>query len=217
MVKKCAFLVLIGLTFSLGWKNRNFKLQTVSNVEILEEINDKTIFQCATYCLTKTKCEAMGVNENKCYLFKNVLSSPGIIMGQVHVLDLIQSKIIKVEVKTANEQGSKTDDVVTGNICGTDGKCCFMANFDIPDHDDFKSGAVDIYEGADLLDCENFHLVGFQSITLTLMGSNGWLGEYFKIYLENGYIYDCKIEDWLDDNEPYLSSAVLDKNTCNYV
>ena len=217
MVKKCTFLVWISLSFSLGWVGRNFKLQAVSNIDALEEISGKTLFQCAAYCLTKSPCEAMVVTDNVCYLFKNVLLSSGTIMGQVHVVDFIQSTIIEIEIKTSNEQDSITDDVITGNICGSDGKCCFMTDFNIPNHDDFKYGAIDIYEGANLLDCENFLLFGFQSITLSLVGTNGWLGEYLKIHLENGYIYECKIEDWLDDNDPYLSYAVLDKNTCNYV
>ena len=135
-------------------------------------------------------------------------------MGQLYVLGF-RGKIVKIEVKKRSDPSySSTNAQITANLYGADGNCCDITNFDNPNYNDFEAGKVDIFEKATLLDCEDFDLIGLQSMTMKIIGTDGWLGEYLKIYLDNGGHYHCKIEAWVDD---YLPDLVLDSNTCEFV
>ena len=94
-------------------------------------------------------------------------------------------------------------------------KCCKIDAFtNTLDPIPFSTyGQFDTFTDGQLSECLNFGLHGLITVKIWKTGSNGWLGEYLKIYLENRGYYHCEITNWLDDSTGYSLELFLD---CEY-
>jgi hypothetical protein len=74
---------------------------------------------------------------------------------------------------------------------------------------DFKEGAIDIFEDKNLDHCDNFSMPGniVKKLTVVHDGLDGWKPEWFRVIFDNGYFVQCNDGDWIDNYETHELSC----------
>ena len=86
-------------------------------------------------------------------------------------------------------------------LCGDDDVCCQIFPLETASGDNFGEGKQDSFGNKYLKGCQDFHLHGLKSVKMWMVGSDGWLGDWAFIGLNNNKIaYYCPISERLDDD-----------------
>merc|ERR1712080_257884 len=124
------------------------------------------------------------------------------------ILGVHADVVNRVEVRTANCDDcgmSNTFGALRLQICNAFKECCFTDKLDVRFHDDFDEGAIDIFEGHDILStCDYFDMRNSapQSIMMSLNheGTDGYQSDYIKAWTDSGY-YECYFSKFLDGDD----------------
>ena len=84
-------------------------------------------------------------------------------------------------------------------ICNENSDCCKLE----PNSEVYFTNTTDIFRGEKLSECQDFGLKRLSNVKVSMFGTNGWLGEYLKIYLDNQGHFNCLITSWLDNNPKF--------------
>ena len=107
--------------------------------------------------------------------------------------------IQKIEIKTSNEDHADTKHQVGLEICTGNSQCCKLEPSQ-EDEEHFQKDALDSFTDGNLLECQGFGITSLENVKIYMYDTNGWLGEYVKIYFESYQgNYDCPIDQWLDN------------------
>ena len=94
-------------------------------------------------------------------------------------------------------------------ICNENSNCCKVD----PLPENFSTNNTNIRNN-ELSECRNFELSRITSVRIWISGTNGWLGEHLRIYLDIQGHYYCPITDWLDgdgDNQELSLECTFEK------
>ena len=119
------------------------------------------------------------------------------------------AKIMKIEIKTSDEYYADTSHQVGIEICNEDYICCKL---EPPSSEEyyFALDSTDTFIEGELSECEDFGLKRLTSVKVWMYDTNGWLGEFLKIYLDNQGQFNCLITQWLDDDPNYDQELSLE-------
>ena len=84
-------------------------------------------------------------------------------------------------------------------ICNDNSICCKVE----PNSELYFTNTTDVFIGEELSECQDFGLKRLSNVKISMYGTNGWLGEYLKIYLDNQGHFNCLITLWLDNNPKF--------------
>merc|ERR1740124_1209891 len=88
-------------------------------------------------------------------------------------------------------------------ICNSNHDCCSTAELDNDFKNDFNDGAVDQFEEHSILNqCDQFDMRNSAPATIQMTvfheGSDGWKGDWVKVYTSSGPTYECLYSAFLD-------------------
>merc|ERR1712131_204974 len=116
--------------------------------------------------------------------------------------DLASAGLIQeLLVKTGTIDSAGCDCDLTFVILTPNGSCV-TPSLDGPG-DDFESGHVDSYTGAQLGECNEFDagtkLTEWEMVIIH-SGSDGWAGEYVEVKLDDGTLVQCNLDNQVVDD-----------------
>ena len=203
--------LLLILKPSLAWKTTHFEAAKVESYEIQETVK-KSGLACYNHCINTFLCQAV-IYDQDCILITDTKVSNTGTNTALEIKNEIRGKVSKIEIKTSNAASSTTSNPVGVEICGETKSCCKIYPFDNSPTPFYTYGQLDTFTDLYLSECLNFGLHGLLSVKIFKTSTDGWLGEYLKIYLKHRGYYHCAITDWLDDSVGYSLELFLD---CQY-
>merc|ERR1712066_334642 len=91
---------------------------------------------------------------------------------------------------------------IYASITYSEGRSCDAKRLD-NEKDNFAYGSTDIFTGKDIGDCDDFEIEtgSWVNIEVRHSLSDGWLGEWMKIELDESTLMKCPIDQWLDNSQ----------------
>ena len=129
--------VIFYIAYATAWKSSSFTKKPVNFYGHLGfdhyslgsvEMKTESFVECAGICARKAcsdHCNAFLPWGRDCYLFKNCVEGErqqG--TNDLFLMDQIQGKITKIEVKTSTDPEAATNDHIFTKICGVGDNCC---------------------------------------------------------------------------------------------
>ena len=214
--KLVIFSAIAVLQITFAFDNYQFKSQKISSYEIQETLIGHSAMHCCIYCGTNFLCEAVIFSEGKNCVLLTQIQSDEVSDTSAYVLqNRAAAKINKIAIKTSDEDYADTTHRVGIEICNEYSICCNLEpSCDLDSCQEyFNLDSTDTFIKEELSECQDFGLKSLTSVKVWMYDTNGWLGEYLKIYLDNQGHYNCLITKWLDDNPNYDQELSLE---CTY-
>ena len=104
--------------------------------------------------------------------------------------------VIYVKIETSNATDAETSDNPSIKICSKSDvqSCCSFKPTGL------TKNSLKTITRDNINNCRNFnHVGGIGKVTVTSQGTDGWRGEYIKIYKDEAVTY-CPITEWVDHN-----------------